>query len=325
LVALGSNLSAFWILVANSWMQEPVGYTLRDGRAVMTDFGALVTNPHVWLQFPHVFFAGLTTAGFFVLGIAAYRLWRRDRDHEAFEKSFRLAAIVAFIGAVMVGLVGHQQAQHMVRTQPMKMAAAEARDNSEDPAGLSLLTITRPGTQDLLVDIRIPGALSLLSYNRLSGEVKGINPLQAQYEAQYGPGDYVPMVPITYWSFRIMVGAGVLMIALAGWGLLLVLRKRVTPGFFLRWLPLAIALPYLANTGGWLLTELGRQPWIVVGLMKTELGVSATVSTTEVALSFTAYTLLYAALIVANVYLLAKYAKADTAEPAPAAEPSLAY
>ena len=325
LVAIGSNLSAFWILVANSWMQEPVGYTIRNGRAVMTDFGALVTNPHVWLQWPHVFFSGLTTAGFFILSIAAYRLWRSDRDPESFEKSFRLAAITAIIGAVMVGLIGHQQAQRMVRTQPMKMAAAEALYNSEDPAGLSLLTITRPGTRDLLVDIRIPRALSLLSYNRLSGEVQGINQLQAQYEAQHGPGDYVPMVPITYWSFRVMVGAGVLMIALAAWALILALRKRLTPGFFLRWLPLAVVLPYLANTGGWLLTELGRQPWIVVGLMKTAEGVSVAVSSTEAALSLLAYTLVYAALIVANVYLLAKYAKADTAEPVPAAEPSLAY
>jgi cytochrome d ubiquinol oxidase subunit I len=325
LVAIGSNLSAVWILIANSWMQNPVGYTIVNGRAVMTDFGALVTNPHVWLQWPHVFFSGLATAGFFVLGIAAYRLWRRDRDSEAFQKSFRLAAVVAIIGAVMVGLIGHQQAQYMVRTQPMKMAAAEALYNSEDPAGLSLLTITKPGSQDLLVDIRIPRMLSLLSYNRLSGEVQGINQLQAQYEAQYGAGNFVPIVPITYWSFRVMVGAGVLMIGLAAWALILALRKRFTPGIFLRWLPLAVALPYLANSAGWLLTELGRQPWIVVGLMKTEQGVSVAVSSTEVALSFVAYTLVYAALIVANVYLLAKYAKADTAEPVSAAEPSLAY
>jgi cytochrome d ubiquinol oxidase subunit I len=325
LVAIGSNLSALWILIANSWMQNPVGYSIVNGRAVMTDFGAVVTNPHVWLQWPHVFFSGLTTAGFFVLGIAAYRLWRRDRDSEAFQKSFRLAAVVAIIGAVMVGLIGHQQAQYMVRTQPMKMAAAEALYNSEDPAGLSLLTITKPGSQDLLVDIRIPRMLSLLSYNRLSGEVQGINQLQAQYEAQYGAGNFVPIVPITYWSFRVMVGAGVLMIGLAAWALILALRKRFTPGIFLRWLPLAVALPYLANSAGWLLTELGRQPWIVVGLMKTEQGVSVAVSSTEVALSFVAYTLVYAALIVANVYLLAKYAKADTAEPVSAAEPSLAY
>jgi cytochrome bd ubiquinol oxidase subunit I len=319
LVAIGSNLSAFWILVANSWMQEPVGYTVRNGRAVMTDFGALVTNPHVWLQFPHVFFSGLATAGFFVLGIAAYRLWRRDRDAEAFQKSFRLAAITAVIGAVMVGLIGHQQAQ------PMKMAAAEALYNSEDPAGLSLLTITRPGTNEVIVDIRIPALLSLLSYNRLSGEVQGINQLQAQYQAQYGAGDYVPIVPITYWSFRAMVGAGALMVALAVWGLVLALRKRFTPGFFLRWIPLAIALPYLANTAGWLLTELGRQPWIVVGLMRTAAGVSVAVSGTEATLSLLAYTLVYAALIVVDAYLLAKYAKADTAEPGPAAEPALVY
>jgi cytochrome d ubiquinol oxidase subunit I len=169
----------------------------------------------------------------------------------------------------MVGLIGHQQAQYMVRLQPMKMAAAEALFNSEDPAGLSLLTVTRPGTQDILVDIRIPAALSLLSYNRLSGEVQGINQLQAQYEAQYGAGDYSPVVPITYWSFRAMVGAGVLMVGLAAWGLILALRKRLAPGFFLRWVPLAIALPYLANTGGWLLGD-GQAALGRLGLMKTQ-------------------------------------------------------
>jgi cytochrome d ubiquinol oxidase subunit I len=175
------------------------------------------------------------------------------------------------------------------------------------------------------VDIRLPALLSLLSYNRLSGEVQGINQLQAQYETQYGPADYAPIVPITYWSFRAMVGAGALMVALAVWGLVLALRKRFTPGFFLRWAPLAIALPYLANTAGWLLTELGRQPWIVVGLMKTAAGVSVAVSGAEAAISLLAFTLVYAALIVANIYLLAKYARADTAEPAPTPEPALAY
>jgi cytochrome d ubiquinol oxidase subunit I len=325
LVAIGANVSAFWILVANSWMQEPVGYTIRNGRAVMTDFAALVTNPHVWLQFPHVFFAGLSTAGFFALGIAAFRLWRRDRDPVFFQKSFGMAAIVALIGVAVVGLIGHQQGQYMVRTQPMKMAAAEALYNSENPAGLSLLTITKPGASAPIVDIRIPRLLSLLSYNRLTGEVQGINQLQAQYEAEYGPGNYVPIVPITYWSFRIMVGAGFLMLALAIWGTILAVRKRLAPGFLLHWLPLAIVLPYLANTSGWLLTELGRQPWIVVGLMKTADGISVAVSTTEASLSLLAFTVVYAALIVVDVYLLAKYARADTAEPSGPAEPVMAY
>jgi cytochrome d ubiquinol oxidase subunit I len=325
LVAIGANVSAFWILVANSWMQEPVGYTIRNGRAVMTNFAALVTNPHVWLQFPHVFFAGLTTAGFFMVGIAAFRLWRRDRDPVFFRNSFGMAAITALIGVAMVGLIGHQQGQYMVRTQPMKMASAEALYNSENPAGLSLLTITKPGTSTPIVDIRIPRLLSLLSYNRLTGEVQGINQLQAQYEAQYGPGNYVPIVPITYWSFRVMVGAGFLMLALAIWGTILAVRKRWAPGFLMRWLPLAIALPYLANTSGWLLTELGRQPWIVLGLMKTADGVSVAVSTAEASLSLLAFTVVYAALIIADVYLLAKYARADTAEPDATGEPAMAY
>ncbi len=325
LVAIGSNLSALWILIANSWMQEPVGYTIRNGRAEMTDFGALLTNPHVWLQWPHVFFSGLTTAGFFVLGIAAYRLWRRDRDAEFFRKSFRLATVAALIGTVMVIVIGHQQAQHIVRTQPMKMASAEALFNSEDPAGLSLLTVTRPGTQEIIVDLRIPGALSLLAFNRPRGEVQGINQLQAQYEQQYGPGNYVPIVPITYWSFRAMVGAGFLMLALAAWALVLVVRRQLGRSRFMRWIPLAILLPYLANATGWWLTEMGRQPWIVFGLMQTADGLSLAVSGGEVLLSLIAFTLIYALLIVADIYLLARYARADTAEATPTGEPSLAY
>ena len=140
LVAIGSNLSAFWILVANSFMQEPVGYVIRNGRAEMTDFFALITNPHVLLQFPHVVFAGVCTAGFFVLGISAYHLLRRSGDRDFFTSSFKIAAIYGLVGSLLVIPVGHAQAQHAVATQPMKMAAAEALWNSEDPAALSLFT-----------------------------------------------------------------------------------------------------------------------------------------------------------------------------------------
>jgi cytochrome d ubiquinol oxidase subunit I len=340
LVAVGSNISAFWILVANSWMQEPVGYVVRNGRAEMVDFGALLTNPHVWVQWPHVFFAGLATAGFFMLGISAYRLLRirplpaaaqrkgaartqaastegeaRKAETVFFARSFRVAAISALIGAVMVGLVGHSQAQHMVQAQPMKMAAAEALWNTESPASMSLFTIGDMKARKDVFSIRLPAVLSILSCNQTSCAVQGINDLQAAYEAKYGSGDYVPFVVLIYWSFRAMVGAGALMVLLALYALFRVLRDRVnTPKWFLRTLPFAIMLPYLANTAGWLLTEMGRQPWIVVGLMKTADAVSPIVAGGTVLASLLIFTLLYGALMVVDIYLLAKYARADTVE-----------
>jgi len=338
IVAIASNLSALWILIANSFMQEPVGYVVNKaaGRAEMVDFGALVANPHVWAQWPHVFFSGLTTAGFFMLGITAYRLFRNQEpgtrslgagvkgqktknsqslvpnpQSAFFRKSFQIAAIAAVIGSVMVILVGHSQAQHMVQAQPMKMAAAEALWDSESPASMSLFTIGDMTNRRDVFAIRIPALLSVLAYNRPSGEVKGINQLQAEYEQKYGADNYVPFVVLIYWSFRAMVGAGFLMAALAAYALYGVLRGKTAPKWYLRWAPLAIALPYLANSTGWIMTEMGRQPWIVFGLMKTEAGVSTSVPAGMVLASVLLFTLLYGVLMVADVYLLAKYAKAD--------------
>lgn len=342
LVAVGSNLSALWILIANSFMQEPAGYVLRNGRAEMTDFGALVANPHVWLQWPHVFFSALATAGFFMLGISAYRLLRErakpaaaqakaagskrvgksqpeargpQPDLAFFRRSFQLAAVAAIIGAVMTGLVGHSQAQHMIKTQPMKMAAAEALWDTEQPASMSLFTIGDMTNRKDVFAIRLPAVLSILACNRTDCAVAGINDLQAKYEAQYGAGNYVPYVVLIYWAFRGMVGAGVLMVALAAFALYRTLRSRVgAPVWFLRALPFAILLPYLANSTGWILTEMGRQPWIVFGVLKTQDAVSPNVAGGMVLASLLGFTLLYAALIVADVYLLAKYAKAEPAE-----------
>ena len=327
-VALGSNLSALWILIANSFMQEPVGYVLRNGRAEMADFGALIANPHVWVQFPHVFFSGLTTAAFFVLGISAYRLLRvhvegrqsADPQSALFRRSFQIAVVTAALSSVLVILVGHSQAQHMVRAQPMKMASAEALYQSEDPASMSLFTVGDLSGRREVFAIRIPGLLSLLAYNRLSGEVKGINDLQAEYEQQYGPGDYVPPVFMAYWSFRGMVGAGFLMALIALVSLYLVYKGQFADKrWFLRWLPLAIGLPYLANSTGWLLTELGRQPWIVFGLQKTADAVSPNVAGGTVLISLLGFTLIYGALMAVDVYLLVKYARADVSHTAAAA------
>lgn len=323
LVAIGSNLSALWILIANSFMQEPVGYVLRNGRAEMTDFLALVTNPNVWVQYPHVLFSGVTTAGFFVLGISAWHLLRKTHV-DFFRRAFRMATVYAAIGAVLVILVGHAQSQHMVQSQPMKMASAEALYQTESPASFSLLTIGDLTQRRQVFAIRIPTLLSLLAYNQFSGTVKGINDLQAeyqqQYSSQYGPNaDYVPPVAFIYWSFRGMVGAGFLMALLAFVSLYLILRNKFeTNTLLLRILPWAILLPYLANTAGWLMTELGRQPWIVFGLMRTETAVSPVVPGWSVLLSLVLFTALYGALMAVDIYLLRKYSQADpTAELAP--------
>lgn len=325
MVALGANISALWILIANSFMQQPVGYVLRNGRAEMDSFWELITNPNIAGQFPHVFFSGVTTAGFFVLGISAWHLLRKSEHHEFFSRSARIATIYAAVGIAAAGLVGHSQAQHMVEIQPMKMAAAEGLFESEDPAGLSLLTIGDWEQRNEVFSIRIPGALSFLSYNRFEGEVRGIHDLQAEYEELYGPGNYIPPVAFTYWNFRAMVGAGMLMGALALFALYRVLRNQpLGPRWFLRALVAAIALPYLANTTGWLLTEVGRQPWIVFGLQRVEEAVSPTVTTAMVAFSLVVFVAIYGALMVADVYLLAKFGRLGPAEDASEPEPALA-
>jgi cytochrome d ubiquinol oxidase subunit I len=318
LVAIGSNLSALWILVANSFMHEPVGYIIQDGRAVMNDFFALLSNPHVWVQFPHVVASGMATAAFFVLGISAYHLARNQSEKPLFQRSFRYAAIYGLIATVLVGIIGHQQAQHMVRVQPMKMAAAEGLWESEDPASLSLFSIANESEQRDIVSIRIPRLLSLLAYNRLDGEVRGMKSIQAEYVQRFGPGDYIPPVTINYWAFRIMVGIGLLMIALALLALFIVQRgqaplaKRI-----IRYLPWAIALPYIANTVGWILTEIGRQPWIVFGLQRTQDAVSPNVSTGMLAFTLVVFTLIYGVLMTVDVYLLAKYSRHVDQNPEP--------
>jgi len=313
LVAIGANISALWILIANSFMQEPVGYVLRGGRVEMVDFSAVILNPNIWHQFPHTLMSGLTTASFFILGISAYHLLRQN-ETEVFTRSFQMAAITGVIATLAVVMNGHSQAQHMVETQPMKMAAAEALWETESPASFSLFTIGNMSERRDVFAIRLPRLLSLLSYNQLSGEVKGMNDLQAEYETRYGPGNYIPPAIVPYWSFRIMVGAGTALAALALYSVFLVMGEVFTQHTLaLRLLVWAIALPYLANTAGWLLTEVGRYPWVVFGLVKLEEAVSPSVSVGMLWVSLIGYVLLYGILIAATVYLLRKYAKAGPA------------
>jgi cytochrome d ubiquinol oxidase subunit I len=324
LVAIGANVSALWILIANSFMQHPVGYALRHGRAEMESFWDLVTNPHVFVQFPHVITAAMATAAFFVLGISAWHLARAkdEQSRDAFRRSFRFGAVYALASTVAVMVVGHGQAQYMVTIQPMKMAAAEALWETQDPAPMSLFTWgNEPERRDLFA-LKVPGLLSFLAYNRFSGRVEGVKDLEAEYEAKYGPGDYVPPVMWTYWLFRAMVGAGTLMLVLSAWALVAMLRESFerSPRLLALLVP-AIVLPYVANTAGWIFTEIGRVPWIVFGLMKIDQGVSPSVTGGEVLFSVVVFTLLYAALMAADLYLLAKFAVAGIRGPEPEETP----
>lgn len=328
LVALGSNLSGLWILIANSFMQQPVGYAIVGGRAQLTDFGALITNPNIITQYPHVITSGVVTAAFFIMGISAYHLLRQSYDQEAFWRSFRIAAVAAIIGSILVILVGHAQTQHIAQSQPMKMAALEALVQSEDPASFSLFSIVQQDGSEVseLVAIRIPAVLSFLTYNRFSGEVRGIRDIQAEYTTRFGPDDYVPPVMLIYFTFRIMVGAGFLLALLALIAVILVWRGSVERApFFLKVLIPAIGLPYIANTAGWLLTEMGRQPWIVYGLQKTKDAISPAVTPGMLVFSLLLFTLVYGGLMIADIYLLARFAKQGTTEQEQAEQTALAY
>jgi cytochrome bd ubiquinol oxidase subunit I len=313
LVVLGSHLSAFWILAANSFMQEPVGFVVRHGRAEMTNFFALLTNPNLWVQFPHVILAGWATGAFFILGISAYHLMKKTSERQFFRRSLQIGLGVGLVSNILVAMVGHVQAQHMVQIQPMKMATAEALWNSEEPASFSLFTIGNlDGTSDVF-SVRVPYLLSVLSYNNFTGRVEGINELQARYVKEFGPGNYVPPVPIVYWTFRLMIGAGMLMILFAMFGLFLLWRRSLEKRRWFLWVLVgSIALPFLGNATGWIMTEVGRQPWIVFGLLQTSHAASPNVGVASVLISLIVFTLLYGALAIVDVYLLVRYAKADT-------------
>lgn len=325
-VAIGSSLSALWILMANGFMQHPVGYIINNGRAEMIDFGALVTNPRAWFFFWHTISAGFTTAAFFMLGISAYHIARKQ-NLDLFKPSFRIAAIIGLIAAAMVALAGHAQGIQLREVQPMAAAASEALWETDDPAPFSIVAIFDSTGKKEIWGLKIPTALSLLYYLKPEGEVRGINQLQEEYVTRYGPGDYIPQVALTFWTFRIMVGVGFLMIALAALALFVTFKRW--PMKWTRWLKWAVwvvPLPYIANSTGWILTESARQPWIVHGLLKTEDAVSP-LSPGLVLMSLIGFGLIYGILMVVDGYLLVKFAKAgpsttdkDSVEPALARE-----
>lgn len=312
IVSIGTVLSAFWILTANSFMHAPVGYEFNNGRAEMSDFFALITNPQLWLQFPHTLFAAFATGAFFMAGVSAWKLLR-GHNPDMFRRSFRVSITVSLISSVIVAYIGHAQAQHLLTSQPMKMAAAEALwDTSEDPAPFTLFATIDTEKKENSFKIQVPYMLSLLSYNKLSGSVEGINQIQARYEQKYEPGNYIPSVKMTFWSFRMMVAAGGLMCLVGIYGLILSRKKKLEQRpWFLKLMVGMIAFPFLANSAGWLMAEMGRQPWVVFGVMRTEDAISPTVSAEELLFSLIAFTTIYAVLAIIDAVLFVKVIRKD--------------
>ncbi|MFC7247549.1 cytochrome ubiquinol oxidase subunit I [Catellatospora aurea] len=330
IVAVGTVLSAAFILAANSWMQNPVGFKLNPerGRAELTDFGAVLTNKVALITIPHTIAGAFLTAGALVAAVAMWHLVRRPgRDTAAFRSAVKLGSWTTLVAMALLFITGDVQGKIMTEVQPMKMAAAEALYNTEQPAPFSLFTIgTLDGSRPVW-SLDVPRVLSLLATGTFDGRVQGVNDLQAEYTARFGPGDYAPNIPVTYWSFRLMIGFGVLAALFALWALWAI-RKGRSPAperrstRFLMWGMIALPLmPLAANSFGWIFTEMGRQPWIVFGQMKTAVAASPAASSGDVITSLVVYTLLYGALAVVEVGLLLHYARAglpDVTPPPPA-------
>jgi len=309
LVAIGSNLSALWILLANGWMQHPVGFVVNEvtGRAELVNFFALIGNPKGWLFFWHTIASGFATAAFLILGVSAYHIIRKQ-NVDLFKRSFQMAALVGLIASVFVFLGGHTNGQYMYETQPMKFAAIEAHWETSQPADFSILTIGDLSGKREVWSWRMPRVLSFLACNNFDCEVRGVYDIQAEYEAAYGPGDYIPLMVVTYWTFRFMMAIGFIMILVSVIALWNAMRNRVEGSKLLRWLPAMIALPYIANMSGWILTEMGRQPWIVQGLLKVQDAVSPNLTTVDLLISLIGYVAVYGALAGAMFHLMKKYA-----------------
>jgi cytochrome d ubiquinol oxidase subunit I len=318
LVALGSILSAAFILAANSWMQHPVGYQMVHGKPQLNDIWALFTNPVFVWGYSKVILAALATGAGVMLAVSAWQL-RRGADSAVFGRSARLSLVMLVPAILLAMLVGDELGVIEAKYQPMKIAAAEAQWTTCQPCSFSLFQIGGGNNDHTPTQIlEIPHLLSLLATNHWNGKVIGMSPLQAQYAARYGPGNYVPNVFIQYWGMRVMAYLAVIVVLVALWGLWLNRRKKLaTSSLFLRVATWLVVLPFLINTAGWLLTESGRQPWIVQGIMLTKNGISPSVSTTYLVISLTAFVLLYGTLGTVDLLLMLRYSRKELA-PAPA-------
>jgi cytochrome d ubiquinol oxidase subunit I len=341
MVSIGTILSAYFILAANSWMQHPVGYRYNKitGRAELTDFWHVLTQNTTLVVVFHTLTASFLTGAAFMLGIAAYHLARK-KHVEVMRTSLRLALVTAVVAGLLTAVSGDLLGKVMFKQQPMKMAAAEALWDGQSPAPFSVFAYGNVAEGHNTVAIDIPGLLSFLAADDFSSYVPGINDVNKAEQATYGPGDYRPNIPTAYWGFRWMIGFGMTSFAVGLAGLWLTRRKlwlapehrtgddepphlvltknrRLGPTlstWYWRIGLLTMGFPLIANSWGWIFTETGRQPWVVYGLLKTSDAVSPTVSTGEVLTSLIVFTALYGILAVVEVKLLVKYVKAGPPE-----------
>ena len=329
IVVLGSWLSGYFILVANSWMQHPVGYKIVGGEAQLTSVWALLSNGFALRAYLHTMLAGLIFGSIVVLGICCWH-FLRGNEVDLFRRAAKLALIVALPATFLQLIVGNRFGEAVTSQQSMKIAASEAQWNTCQPCGFSLFQFGGFTEQDETpsFSITIPRVLSYMATGSFDGQVQGLNQLQKQEEQKYGRGtNYMPNVRVIYWSMRVMAFAGVLMLLVAAAGAWLYRRRRLEKARWFQWTALvAIALPYIAATAGWVLTEMGRQPWIVQGLLLTSKANSPNVSTTWLGISLGFFICLYVVLGVVDFVLMRRYSRPD--RPAPreeVPEPAVSY
>jgi cytochrome bd ubiquinol oxidase subunit I len=320
-VSLGSALSAAFIMAANSWMQHPVGYQMVNGKPQLNDIWALFTNPVFTWGYSKVLFVSLVTGSMIMLAVSAWQL-RHGGDQPVFTRSARLALIVLIPAILFTLLVGDELGVVEGRYQPMKIAAAEAQWTTCQPCSFSLFQIGGGNNDQTPTEIiAIPHLLSLLATNSWNGKVEGMTPLNQQYNTTYGPGYYVPNVFIQYWGMRVMAYGGMVVLIIAGWGLWLIRRKKLANSRVFLWVAVwAAVLPFLMNTAGWFLTESGRQPWIVQGIMLTKNGISPTLSTTWIWISLIAFIVVYGVLGTVDLILMLRYSREQLPPPREQAE-----
>ena len=298
LIAGAGNVSAIWILTANGWMQQPVGYVIRNGRAELADFAAVLFNKFSILQILHVIPAAFILSAFFVMGISAYHLLKKQHVKFA-TRSFRIGLVCGLIASVFIIIQGDLHARHVTETQPAKLAAMESLWETTTRAPIHIIALPDEENEKNAIQIgSIPGVLSFLGHHDFNAEIKGLKAF---------PRDERPPVLLTFLSFRGMVALGmyfVLMMIIGVWK-----RNRLleSPGY-LKWMLYSIPLPYIAIQMGWLVAEVGRQPWIVYGIMKTSDAVSP-IATSQVGTSLVAFVLVYGLLGAVGYYLIFKYAR----------------
>jgi cytochrome d ubiquinol oxidase subunit I len=325
IAVLGTWLSAYFILVANSFMQDPVGYKLVNGEAQLTSVWKLLSSDWALWAFGHTMLAGLTAGAAVVFGACCWH-FARGRNAELFRPAAKLALIVLVPVACVNLWFGSHFGILVTRLQPMKISAAEALWTTAEPASFSLFQVGgfSSSSPTPSFSIEIPGLLSFLSTGSFHGTVVGLDELNSQYQAMYGPGNYEPPVETVYWSMRGMAYLGSIVALVAIVGALLAWRRRLERTTWFCWVAVVTAfLPFGASAFGWVLTEVGRQPWIVQGLLKTSQANSPAVSATWIGLSLGIFVALYALLLALDVWLMRRYAGRDPRESAPAEAPVL--